>query len=109
MQNLKEKLIHFRKQKGLTQDEFAPLIEVKPSTYRAYETGRNEPSIETLKKIADFYDISVDQLVGRPRPYDLPSTATEEQRNVIKTILQLNTINTLKAQAYCLGLLANQN
>ena len=90
MQNLREKLIHFRKQKGLTQDSLAPLINVKVSAYRAYETGRNQPNIETLKNIADFYDISVDQLIGRPRPYDLPSTATPEQKNVIKTVLQLN-------------------
>ena len=109
MQKLKENLINFRKQRGLTQEEFAPLIDLKTSAYRAYETGRNEPNITTLKKIADFYDISVDQLVCRPRPYDLPSYTTQEQKNVIKTILQLNEINTMKVQAYCLGLLANQN
>ena len=94
---------------GKTQSEIAKAIQSTQNTYSNYENGKTEPNIETLKRIADYFDVSIDFLVGRPRPYDLPSSATNEQKNVIQTILQLNPVNTLKAQAYCLGLLANQN
>ena len=92
-----------------TQIEIAKAINLTQNTYSNYEMGKTEPNIETLKKIADYYDVSIDYLVGRNRPFDFPIVATEEQKNVIKTILQLNSINTMKVQAYCLGLLANQN
>ena len=103
------KLKELRLQKGLSQKELSNTLKIEYQNYNKYELDKNEPNIETLKKIADFYDVSIDFLVGRARPFDFPIIATEEQKNVIKTILQLNSINTMKVQAYCLGLLANQN
>ncbi len=107
--NLQIKLKELRKLENITQEEFAKKININLSTYKQYETNRTEPDIVTLKKIADYYDISLDNLCDRPRPYDLPSTTTKDQKEAINLILQLNSINTIKAVSYCAGLLANQN
>ncbi len=107
--NLQIKLKELRKLENITQEEFAKKININLSTYKQYETNRTEPDIETLKKIADYYDISLDNLCDRPRPYDLPSTTTKDQKEAINLILQLNEINTIKAISYCAGLLTGQN
>lgn len=98
-----------RKSANLTQLQLAKALNISQQNLCRYETGQNEPDIETLKKIADYFDVSLDFLCDRPRPYDLPSTATKDQKEAISIILQLNTINTIKAISYCAGLLAGQN
>ena len=60
-----EKLRMLRKQKGLSQGEVARRLHFQRATYGQYEQGRRHPDYETLIKIADFYDISVDYLLGR--------------------------------------------
>ena len=104
----KLKLKELRKNKNLTQEEASKKLNITLSTLKQYETNRTEPDIETLKKIADFFDVSLDFLCSRPRPYDLPSTATNNQKQAINIILQLNDINSLRAISYCAGLLAGQ-
>lgn len=49
----------------IPQKIFANEIGVARSTYACYETGKNEPDIYTLIKIADYYKVSLDYLVGR--------------------------------------------
>ncbi len=60
-----ERLKQLRKEKGLTQEELALIISKNRSTVAGYETERKEPDHETLKKLADYFEISVDYLLGR--------------------------------------------
>ena len=60
-----ERLKFLRKQKKLTQKQLADNLEITERTIRSYEIGENIPSIETFIKIADFFDVSIDYLVGR--------------------------------------------
>src|SRR5471030_1337328 len=53
-----------RKKKGLTQQQFADQIGIKRSLVGAYEEERAEPKYELLKKIALFFDISVDDFIN---------------------------------------------
>lgn len=103
------KIKELRQQLNKTQEEIAKILNISQSNYSKYERNEIEPDIETLKKIADYFDVSLDFLCGRPRPYDLPSTTTSGQKEAINLILQLNEINTIKAISYCAGLLAGQN
>lgn len=98
-----------RQQTNKTQEEIAKDLKLQKQTYQNYELGKRKPDIETLKKIADYFDVSLDFLCSRPRPYDLPSTATNNQKQAINIILQLNDVNSLRAISYCAGLLAGQN
>ena len=56
------KLKELRKQKNLTQTEIAKILQITQRTYAGYELGQTEPTIDTLKKIADFYNVSLDYL-----------------------------------------------
>ena len=47
------------------QLELAAYLNVKPNTYSDYERGKINIQIDTLIKIADFYHVSLDYLVGR--------------------------------------------
>jgi transcriptional regulator with XRE-family HTH domain len=48
-----------------TQDDISKKIGVSRARYSHYENGRSEPDTETLQKLADFFEVSVDYLLGR--------------------------------------------
>lgn len=55
----------FRKKKGLSQDKLAKLADVTHTTLVKIESGVNDnPTIKTLKKIADVLEVTLDELVG---------------------------------------------
>ena len=60
-----ERLRELRKDKNLTQKELAKLLPLSKNSICEYEKGRSEPNIETLIKLADIFDCSIDYLVGR--------------------------------------------
>ena len=62
---LKDALKRCRKAKGATQVQAAQAAGVTPSMYQFYEYGRNEPTASTLIALADYFDVSLDYLVGR--------------------------------------------
>lgn len=56
------KLKELRKQKNLTQLEVANYLKIARTTYSAYEQKANTPDIETLKKLANYFNVSLDYL-----------------------------------------------
>lgn len=62
---LAESLKYFRLQHKKTQKDIATVLGVATNTYTQYETGQRKPDIELLIKLADYYLISLDILVGR--------------------------------------------
>ncbi len=54
-----------RKEKGISQLKLALDLNTSQNTISRYETGEREPGINELIKIADYFDISIDYLVGR--------------------------------------------
>jgi len=63
---LSENIKKSRKEKGLSQDKLAKLADVTLTTLVKIESGVNDnPTIRTLKKIADALDVSIDEIVGR--------------------------------------------
>lgn len=59
-----ENLIKLRKERGLTTRQIGELLGISKGTFNHWETGRCEPDIATLKKLADFFCVSIDYLVG---------------------------------------------
>jgi len=59
------KLKEIRSAKGLTQKTVADYLGCSSVVYSRYENGVREPSVEMLNKIADYFDTSVDYIVGR--------------------------------------------
>lgn len=60
-----ERLHFLRKERKLKQEEAAKLLDISISSYRRYEQGLREPTISVLWRIADFYHVTVDYLIGR--------------------------------------------
>lgn len=68
------RLKKIRTNKGLTQTEVANNLKISQQAYANYETGKRQPDQEMLAKIADYFDVSVDYLLGRtdtPKPSSL--------------------------------------
>ena len=73
-------LLSLRKQKGLTQKDLAEHLGISRQAYANYESGSREPDIATLKQLADFFDVSVDCLLGKT---EKPTENGEPSENVI--------------------------
>lgn len=66
-----DRLKIFRKERSLTQTQVADAVGLGRQAYAYYEKGEREPSTETLCKLADFFGVSVDELLGRtPQLFD---------------------------------------
>ena len=59
------RLKELRKAKGISQLKLATDLNTNQNTISRYETGEREPGILELIKIADYFDVSIDYLVGR--------------------------------------------
>ena len=78
-----EKLIELRKAKGFNLKEAAEAIGIEYQNYRKYETT-SSPKIDTLIKIADFYGVTTDYLVGRKNKKsnkDIKITYSEKEKD----------------------------
>ena len=59
------RLKELREEKGVTQKTVADNIYCAPSVYARYERGVREPDIDTLCKLADYHNVSVDYILER--------------------------------------------
>lgn len=59
------RLKELRKEKGYTQNQVAIYCDITEKAYQNYELKTREPKIEILIRIADFFEVSLDYLVGR--------------------------------------------
>ncbi len=65
MSSFAERLRLCRQNKGLTQKQMAAICNVSERHYQVYESGANWPRAEGLIALADFFNVSLDYLVGR--------------------------------------------
>ena len=60
-----DKLKELRLSNNLTQEKLSNLLEISRVNYTRYENDKVRPDYETLIKLADFYDISLDEIFDR--------------------------------------------
>lgn len=65
MANLSERLKELRKSKNMTQKQMAEALQITLRQYQRYESGNQTTTLENLIKMADFFGVSLDYLVGR--------------------------------------------
>lgn len=65
MNGIGVRITELRKQAGMSQFQLAKVLDIATSTLGMYETGKREPSLKVLNKIADYFDVSTDYLLGR--------------------------------------------
>lgn len=100
MSNISSNLKFLRRKKGLTQQQFADAIDIKRASVGAYEESRAEPKYDLLKKMADFFELSMDELTQevitadwRPKPKSAASnlrvlsiTVDQDERENIELV-----------------------
>ena len=59
-----ERLKELRLEAKMTQQQLAELLQIKQPSYARYETGKHEPSLQTVADIARIFDVSCDYLPG---------------------------------------------
>lgn len=72
-----EKLQELRKEKGLTQEELAGALFVSRTAVSKWESGRGYPNIDSLKAIAAYYQVTIDELLSGD---EILSVAREDHR-----------------------------
>ncbi len=78
MQILSERLKTLREGRRIYQKEMAELLGLSLRGYQCYEADESEPKLATLIAIADYYQVSIDYLVGRTDAPDFQVVKTEE-------------------------------
>lgn len=92
IQNLKV----LRNKKGISQQKLADAVGVSQQSINKYENHKIEPDIETLIKIADFFETSVDYLIGHTDIDHIieeitPCTLNDEEMQLINRYRQLSS------------------
>ena len=64
MEIFTQRLKELRKEGGLTQKQLAEVLETTDDSIFSWEKGRSQPSIETLQKICNYFNVSADYLIG---------------------------------------------
>lgn len=82
-----EKLQNLRKQKELTQEELAKKLYVSRTAVSKWESGRGYPNIESLKLIAGFFEITVDELLSTDEILDLAQKENYLKQNNLRDLV----------------------
>lgn len=93
MKSFSERLKQLRQQFGWTQDDLANKMGVSRSTIAGYEAKSKlrEPDFETVQKLANLFDVSVDYLLGRTDSRETPqhdkiNTSADEVTELLETL-----------------------
>ena len=83
-------LKRLRIKKRATSEELANLLKISVQAYYKYENGKSEPNIDSICKLADYYHISTDELLGRETNLLNIALLSDKQQNLIKKLLNMN-------------------
>ncbi len=86
-------LKELRKEKGITQEQFAEVLNVSGRTVSRWETGSNMPDISILVEIADYYDISIPEIINGERKSEIMEN---EERKVANSMADYATLEKEK-------------
>ena len=90
---LGDKIKLYRENKKMTQNDLADILEVSSGTISKYESGALAPNIESLKKLADFFGITIDELLKDEEKFDFSNV------NVLKALREQKEMK-LKGNLY---------
>ncbi len=95
--DFKNRLKELRLNNNITQAELAKKLNYGRTAIANYEAGRTEPSFEALKTIAEFFGVSIDYLLGRPKMIEpevvafhknTPGDFTDDEKEEIDNFIQ---------------------
>ena len=89
MQTIGEKISALRKQRKMTQDELAEKMGVSSQAVSKWETNMSIPDLPSLINLADFFGITLDELVRNRKP-DVRLVPEEQRRDINEMLLRVN-------------------
>ena len=94
-----EKLQQIREERGLKQKDVAADLNISRSTYSSYETGAREPSLDMLIKIADYFGLSIDDMLSHhPTHITSDRLLTPRERKLIYGFRLLNEAGKMRVE-----------
>ena len=93
---LAESIRTFRKERGLTQEQLAEKIKVSGRTVSRWETGSNMPDISLLAELADFYDVSIPEIIDGERKSEQMNEELKETVIKVTDYTETNNARLLK-------------
>ncbi|MEE1223686.1 MAG: helix-turn-helix transcriptional regulator [Clostridia bacterium] len=97
---LSETLKELRAQKKITQSDMANLLNIKRQTYSAYERGVSFPDIVSLTKIADFFDVTTDYLLGYKKDTSSKMVHSDKTQSLLESYSDLSEEELKKVIEY---------
>jgi len=82
-----EKLQELRKNKGLTQEELAEALYVSRTAISKWESGRGYPSIDSLKEIAKYFSVTIDELLSSGEVLNIAEEDNKQKEKHLKSLV----------------------
>lgn len=111
------KLKELRKKKNLSQSTLADRLNVSQTAYGKWEIGTREPNIETIKFLANYFDVSIDYLLDNDTPIYNEALELNKAMTTVDSSTRKRMVDTLKSAfpfafdeyEWALGVLKEQN
>ena len=82
-----EKLQELRKNKGLTQEELAEALYVSRTAISKWESGRGYPSIDSLKEIAKYFSVTIDELLSSDEVLSIAEEDSKQKEKHLRSLV----------------------
>lgn len=104
---LNQKLQELRKQKGLTQEALAEALYVARTAVSKWESGRGYPNIDSLKAIACFFSVTIDELLSSDEVLTIAEADHQQKESGFRDLV-FGLLDCSVAMFFCLPLLAQR-
>ena len=106
MREMGETLATMRKEKGLGQKQLAALLNMSVGTVSNYENNVHSPDLATLCRLAEFFHVTTDYLLGRsgyrcpPEVLNQYITPEYTAQDIVNTVLSMDSVSQIAVLHY---------
>ena len=90
MSDFATRLRELRKSNNVSQQKLSKYLNFGYTAIANYESGRNQPSLDTVKKIAQYFDVTVDYLIGASDYPRSEKDITDKEAELLKIFRRIN-------------------
>lgn len=108
---MKNRIGELRRERGLTLKQMGKILNIRDNTLSQYETGKREPQLGMMVSIADFFDVSLEYLMGKTDTRDYPLATDDDAVDLLRKLQtnQINYYDISKETSFELALWATKN
>ncbi|MGL9969489.1 helix-turn-helix domain-containing protein [Enterococcus sp. DIV1420a] len=108
---MKNRIGDLRRERGYTLKQMGEILNIRDNTLSQYETGKREPQLGMMMSLADFFDVSLEYLMGETDRRDYPLATDDDAIDLLKRLQtkEINYYNVSKETSFELALWATKN